>query len=137
MAVVRSLLTLATIMFLTTNVTSNRTEFHPVKSFIMSNIIDTCDEKPTSRHTILQVFSVTVLLTAVLGNLLTIVVILSSRHLRNKNSHVFLISLAVADLGVSFFVTSVKVDMYSHNGMFCHTFALCVFFQVRNYPRDK
>ena len=105
----------------------NHTNSYTTESLSFSEI---CDLNPTSRHLTLLVFSATVLLTAIAGNILTVVVILSSRHLRNKNSHVFLISLAVADLGVSFFVTTMKVDMYSHNGIFCHNFSLCVFFQI-------
>ena len=66
---------------------------------------------------------------AFFGNLAVILVIQYSQ-LRKQPGYVLVTSLAAADLGVSFFVTTFKVDMYVKNGNFCHQIELCVFIHL-------
>ena len=87
-----------------------------------------CDQNISLKHLFLAVFSTLVLIIGVTGNLLTIIVIFTSRQLRKHNTYLLLASLGVADLGVSLFVTTGKVDMYLRNGSFCHDKYMCVFF---------
>lgn len=87
------------------------------------------------RYLILAVFSGVVAFIA--GNMITIAVFVMSRQFRRRCSNLFLVSLALADLGVSVFVTTVKVDLYYHNNSFCHNLHLCVFFQVSKPFKHK
>ena len=89
-----------------------------------------CNQSTSTRHILLAVFSVSVLIIGMVGNLISITVIQTSRQLRSQIAYLFVTSLAVADLGVSVFVTTVKVDMYRKNGSFCHGFELCLFFYI-------
>ena len=97
---------------------NNGTKIHP------------CSQKTSTKNFILAIFSASVLIISILGNVLTIALIQSYVRLRTHVPHVFVTSLAVADLGVSFFVTTVKVDYYMNNGGFCHSYGLCVLFHL-------
>ena len=91
-------------------------------------IDDPCQRTTDSRNYILALYYILVIIFGLLGNTLTIVVILLSRHLRSQRTYCFLISLAVADNGVSLFVTTLKVDMSFHDFSFCFSDNLCQLF---------
>ena len=76
----------------------------------------TCTYTTSVKYQILTLFAVLVFVTGVLGNLLVILTIQYSATLRKQSGYLILTSLAVADLGVSFFVTTFKIDMYLKNG---------------------
>lgn len=107
----------------------NSSELHQ-KSNPNVTLSEPCNQTTSLRHILLAIFSVSVLLIGICGNLMSILVIQTSRHLRSQIAYLFVTSLAVADLGVSFFITTVKVDMYWKNGSFCHGFGLCVFMHI-------
>ena len=89
-----------------------------------------CDAPLSKRYLALAVFSAVVAFMGVVGNTLAISVFVFSKKFRQRISNSFLVSLAFADLGVTAFVTSVKVDRYYHNNSFCHGLILCAFFQI-------
>ena len=91
-----------------------------------------CTSSPSQMHLSLAMFSFCVMTTGIVSNLTTVLVVLLTPQLRRKGTYMLQVSLAISDLGVSVFVTSVKVDMYYHNGTFCHHLPLCVFFQVNS-----
>lgn len=88
---------------------------------------DACSQNSSTYHSLMAVFSLLVVFVSVAGNLLSIIVIQTSRHLRGQIAYVFVTSLAVADLGVSLFVTTVKVGMHFNNGSFCYNLSMCGF----------
>ena len=79
------------------------------------------DSRTTKKHLFLAVLSGVVLVVGVVGNFLVVIVVFNSHHLRRQPTYLFLASLAVADLGVSLFVTTVKV------------FDLCVLFLRKSF----
>ena len=89
---------------------------------------DSCRRAPESRSYIFALYYILVIIIGLLGNTLTIAVILLSRHLRSQRTYCFLISLALADNGVSLFVTTLKVDMSFHDFSFCFSDNLCQMF---------
>lgn len=89
---------------------------------------DPCQRTPESRNYIFAIYYILVIIIGLLGNTLTIVVILLSRHLRSQRTYCFLISLALADNGVSLFVTTLEVDMSFHDFSFCSSYNLCQMF---------
>lgn len=97
------------------------------------NVTALCSQSTSTRHILLTLFSISVFLVGVFGNIFTIIIIQSSRGLRSQGAYLFVTSLAVADLGVSLFVTTVKIDMYLENGSFCHGFELCVFLLITDF----
>ena len=100
-----------------------------VKSSALKNATyrNPCDQDVKGKNITLAVFSIAVLCTGIIGNSTVLITISYSRFLREQPSYVVLSSLAIADLGVSVFVTTFKVDMYLKNGSFCHSFDLCAF----------
>ena len=89
---------------------------------------DPCQRTPESRNYIFAIYYILVIIIGLLGNTLAIAVILLSRHLRSQRTYCFLISLALADNGVSLFVTTLKVDMSFHDFSFCSSYNLCQMF---------
>lgn len=89
-----------------------------------------CKSSTSLRNIIFSCFLVFVLLIGLCGNLLAIVVILSSRHLQRQVAYKFIISLAVADMGVSFFVTTMELRSRIHNGNFCDSLDVCYYFTL-------
>ena len=69
-----------------------------------------CTQSADTVHKIMALFSGLVLVVSVLGNSISITVILTSRKLRGKVSYLLIGSLAMADLCVSLFVTTLKVS---------------------------
>ena len=88
---------------------------------------DFCEEKTTTRNLLFQLLCIYMLIIGVVGNALCIIVIVGSRQLRAVTGYHFLVSLAVAELGVLFFVTSFKIDYFGHNLRYCHSIEFCVF----------
>lgn len=88
---------------------------------------DMCNQKPTFTHSSLAIFSSIALLVGFSANIVSITVIQTSRHLQKQIACIFVTSLAVADLGVSVFVTTVKVAFFMKNGYFCYGLELCIF----------
>ena len=89
------------------------------------NFTDPCKTKTEVKNYVFALYCVFVITVGVLGNIIAIVVILLSRHLRSQIAYHFLISLAGADIGVSAFVTTLKVEMYLQNNSFCLGKHLC------------
>ena len=89
------------------------------------NFTDPCKTKTEMKNYIFAFYCVFVITVGVLGNIIAIAVILLSRHLRSQVAYHFLVSLATADIGVSAFVTILKVQMYLQNNSFCLGEHLC------------
>ena len=89
------------------------------------NFTDPCKTKTEVKNYVFAFYCVFVITVGVLGNIIAIAVILLSRHLRSQIAYHFLISLATADIGVSAFVTTLKVQMYLQNNSFCLGEHLC------------
>ena len=98
-----------------------------------SDIFAPCTKNPSTRNILLATFSAFVFIVGILGNAICIVVILWTRDLRNKCAYYFIVSLASADIGVSLFVTSLKVDMYRHNENFCLGTEMCYIFVLTDF----
>ena len=89
------------------------------------NFTDPCKTKTEVKNYIFAFYCVFVITVGILGNIIAIAIILLSRHLRSQIAYHFLISLATADIGVSVFVTTLKVQMYLQNNSFCLGKHLC------------
>ena len=89
------------------------------------NFTDPCKTKTEMKNYVFALYCVFVITVGVLGNFIAIAIILLSRHLRSQTAYHFLISLATADIGVSVFVTTLKVQMYLQNNSFCLGEHLC------------
>ena len=98
----------------------------------MHNSVPLCKSSTSLRNIIFSCFLFLVLLIGLCGNLLAIVVILSSRHLQRQVAYKFIISLAVADMGVSFFVTTMELRSRIHNGDFCDSLNVCYYYTLVN-----
>ena len=107
------------------NRSNSNTVFHPYS--------DPCQRSTKLQNILFACFLVFVLVIGICGNLLAIFVICSSRNLQKQVAFKFIISLAFADMGVSIFVTTIKVNMYINNGSFCHSLNLCYFTTFVDY----
>ncbi|XP_065675019.1 5-hydroxytryptamine receptor 1D-like [Hydra vulgaris] len=90
-----------------------------------TNNTNSCTKNPSTRNFLLAIFSTLVAIVGILGNTICITVILFTRDLRTKCAYYFIVSLASADIGVSIFVTSLKVDMFRHDENFCLGIEMC------------
>ncbi|XP_057290992.1 D(1) dopamine receptor-like [Hydractinia symbiolongicarpus] len=106
----------------TTSLLSNRSNTS------LSQPVDPCSESTTLRYSLFALFSITIILVGVTGNILSVVVILFSRNLRRQVTYRFIVSLAMADLGVSFFITTYTTDFYLHNTNFCLSLRHCYYY---------
>ena len=101
------------------------------RTYFFNSPFSTCNEPTSPKNIVLATFSGVVLLVGIVGNLMVILVILYTR-LRKQPGYILVSSLAAADLGVSFFVTTVKVHMYIQNGNFCSDLSFCTFCHIRD-----
>ncbi|XP_004211515.1 cysteinyl leukotriene receptor 2 [Hydra vulgaris] len=92
-----------------------------------------CKKHPSTRNILLATLCTFVCIFGIFGNALSIGVILLTRDLRNKCAYYFIVSLASADIGVSIFVTSLKIDMYRHNQNFCLGIEMCYLFVLTDF----
>lgn len=114
-----------------TNSSINQTDsFYPINQ---SPTFSPCQQPIILRYKLFVYFCVVVLIVALVGNSVSIFVILSSRRLRSQVAFHFLVSLAMADIGVSLFVTPLSVNKYLHNNNFCHSRAACLYFTFADY----
>ena len=101
--------------------------FHQInKSYVIHPPISLCEQSTSPKYVALGTFSGMVMVVGLIGNLMVILVIQYSQ-LCKQSGYVLIKSLAAADLGVSLFVTTVKVYIYQQNGNFCSGISLCVF----------
>ena len=98
-----------------------------------TSITSPCTNNTSIRNILLATFSAFVFIVGILGNTTCIAVILWTRDLRNKCAYYFIVSLASADIGVSLFVTSLKVDLYRHNESFCLGTEMCYIFVLTDF----
>lgn len=103
---------------------------HSTTYNITNEMPDPCESSTSLRNIIFSCFLVCVLLVGLCGNTLSIVVILSSRSLQKQVAYKFIISLAVADMGVSFFVTTMELRSRLQNGNFCDSLGVCHYFTL-------
>lgn len=99
---------------------------HLVKaSYNNTTSFEPCSVPTKTRNIFLAFFATAVLVIGIIGNALTIIIILFSRNLYSHVAYHFIVSMAAADLCISFMSTPIKVDMYTHNGSFCHGKLAC------------
>jgi 7 transmembrane receptor (rhodopsin family). len=122
------------------NVFYNKYRNQSVKSTMFSNethltnttfnstvLFDPCNKETTLQNIIIACFLTFVLFVGICGNSLAIFVILSSKVLQRHVAYKFIISLATADMGVSIFVTTIRLKQAISNGSFCDTLNMCYF----------
>ena len=99
-------------------------------NFSTTRNADICSKPATLRSHIFSIFTGTVAVVGTLGNAAVVFVVAKYPKIRQRNRFLFLASLAVADAGVSVFVTAIKSFTYSHNSFFCGGIVACVILQV-------
>ena len=90
-----------------------------------------CAQSPSihGRQLFFFPFLVIVCITALLGNSLAIIVILTAPILRNQPAFLFATSLAFADLGAALFTLPIRINQYMYQEYFCFTsFHVCQMF---------
>lgn len=92
-----------------------------------------CQQPISLRYKLFAYLCGIVLIVGIVGNSITVFVIISSPRLRSQVAFHFLASLAIADIGVSFFATTMNLNMYLHNNNFCHSLATCSYFIYVDY----
>ncbi|XP_066923599.1 adenosine receptor A2b-like [Clytia hemisphaerica] len=92
-----------------------------------------CETEASLQNKIFTGFLVFVLVVGICGNLLAILTILSSRNLQRQVAYKFIISLAVADIGVSFFSTSFRLQNSIYNGNFCNSLNVCYVMTIADF----
>ena len=70
-------------------------------------------------------FLVVILILALLGNCFVCIAIALSAKLRKSPTNLFIISLAVSDIGWAIFQTPIRVSMSLHDGKFCFDINIC------------
>ena len=89
-----------------------------------------CSQRATTRKLILTLLTAFISIFGIIGNAIVILAVSLHSKVRQKNRFFFLMSLALADIGVSLFMTTLKAQMFFHNGNFCMDIIACSFFQL-------
>lgn len=98
---------------------------------INSNV---CKKRSTSlKINTYIVVLVCIFVVGILGNVLAVVTVLSSKRLRKQPTNRLITSLCLCDLGALLFLTPIRLDTYSHGKNFCFDVTVCKMFNIFDF----